>query len=426
MAKNTVRKRVEVNDIRDPYYCVWLQEMAEKGFLYKHRDLFTCVFEKALPQKRRYRVLERKWRKMSEEEKALYHDAGWTAVASYNGVTVFTTTNPDATELFSDEDSHMRLVKRHKISSALTIVFGFLFILYWIKTNTSGIYNKEMVYEQGRLIALEYALSPQAFIIPMIFWSLIMLIIWVSLVTYEFRFLKLYSGKEEFDYDIPYDDRRYIKIKNRTKRLECLVLVAILAYPLSFFLFEQTLNDGSKALAYDKNHPVLYREIDPSGWEEVLPLIESGGKQGTREVDYSAGKMRGGLVLKETYEEWLTATEKNSDKADDFDIEFDYNSEYITVRREENAAEYLGERVAIHLYENVGGDDTWVKALDAVRIDCDGVDYAGYYTYKETGDAIGKTNQILYLRKGAALQIIRYYGTANLKDKMDLFVKEFE
>jgi hypothetical protein len=50
MAKNTVRKRVEVNDIRDPYYCVWLQEMAEKGFLYKHRDLFTCVFEKALPQ----------------------------------------------------------------------------------------------------------------------------------------------------------------------------------------------------------------------------------------------------------------------------------------------------------------------------------------------------------------------------------------
>ncbi|MBP3815486.1 MAG: DUF2812 domain-containing protein [Firmicutes bacterium] len=409
MARNTVRKRVEINDIRDPYFCVWLQEMAEKGFLYKHRDLFTCVFEKASPQKRRYRVIERKWRKMSEEEKALYHDAGWAAVASYNGVTVFTTTDPDAPELFSDEDSHMRLVKRHKISSALTIVFGFLFILYWIKTNTSGIYNKEMVYEHGRLSALEYALSPQAFIVPMIIWSLIILIIWVSLVTYEFRFLKLYSGKEEFDYGIPYDDRRYIKTKNRTKRLECLVLVAILAYPLSFFLFAQTLNDGSKALAYDKNHPVLYREIDPSAWEEVVPLIESGGKQGTREVDYSAGKRRGGLVLKEISEEWLCVSERSEDKPDDFDVILDYDSEYIKVRKEDNAAEYLGERVAIHLYENVGGDDTWAKALDDVRIDCDGVDYAGYYTYKETGypQQDGRTNQILYLRKGAALQIIR-------------------
>ena len=131
-------------------------------------------------------------------------------------------------------------------------------------------------------------------------------------------------------------------------------------------------------------------------------------------------------MLKEISEEWLSVSERSEDKPDDFDVILDYDSEYIKVRKEDNAAEYLGERVAIHLYENVGGDDTWAKALDEVRIDCDGVDYAGYYTYKETGDAAGKTNQILYLRKGAALQIIRYYGTANLKDKMDLFVKEFE
>lgn len=428
MAKDTVKKRVEINDIRDPYFCVWLQEMAEKGFLYKRKDIFTCVFEKASPQKRRYRVLERKWRKMGEEEKALYHEAGWSAVASYNGVTVFTTADPDAPELFSDEDSHLRMLRNKKMESAIVIVLGILLILSRIRQTVGTgfrIYDKEFIYQMGRLNALEYAFNPVWITFSGVVFDIAILIMWIMLVINEIRFLKLYSGKESFEYDIPYTDIRYVKLKGRVRSNQLLIKVFLLLIlaPMIIGIIRLggSFNEGEKALTYNESHPVMMREFDSANWDKAKPLIQQSRDRG-EEIDYYAEKRRGGLILKETYEEQLnTYTDDGNGKE-----LISYWSKYIVVRDEYKAEEYLGENIAFHMNDAVGGDEKWKEALEKVRIECEDVDYAGYYTNLESFENGMAQNQILYLKKGADIQEIQYVGPIDLRDKIDLFVKEFE
>ncbi len=59
-----------------------------------------------------------------------------------------------------------------------------------------------------------------------------------------------------------------------------------------------------------------------------------------------------------------------------------YFSGYYVARSESIAEEYLGEEVAYDLYGKVE-KGAWSKALEEVRIECDAVDYAGYYTTED-------------------------------------------
>ena len=118
---DTVKKRIPVWE-RSPYLCVWLQEMAEQGLVLKHIGFFICEFEKCEPHKRRYRILDKSHFSMSDEEKGIYDDAGWKYVPDeQGGVTIFTTDDEDAPELFSDKES-FRKYKRNKWIGSIVLI----------------------------------------------------------------------------------------------------------------------------------------------------------------------------------------------------------------------------------------------------------------------------------------------------------------
>jgi hypothetical protein len=124
---DTVKKRIPVGT-RSPYLCVWLQEMAEQGLVLKRVGFFSCEFEKCEPQKRRYRILDKSYFSMTDEEKGIYEDAGWKYVPDErSGVTIFTTDDEDAPELFSDKES-FRKYKRNKWIGSIVLIIVWT---YW-------------------------------------------------------------------------------------------------------------------------------------------------------------------------------------------------------------------------------------------------------------------------------------------------------
>ena len=55
----TIKKLIPVIEVNSPYFCIWLQEMAEQGLIYKEKNFCTVEFEKSNPEKRRYRLLNK-------------------------------------------------------------------------------------------------------------------------------------------------------------------------------------------------------------------------------------------------------------------------------------------------------------------------------------------------------------------------------
>lgn len=132
---------------------------------------------------------------------------------------------------------------------------------------------------------------------------------------------------------------------------------------------------------------------------------------------------------------------------DDFELDLFYLSEYKVARNEKIAEEYMAEEIAYDLYGKVE-KDVLGKAVDAARINLDGVDYAAYVEtgkYEvptvivpgedeskndaEAGTELmefpnGGKQQNLYLRKGETIEIVHYFGPIDIRDKIDVFVKE--
>jgi hypothetical protein len=92
-------------------------------------------------------------------------------------------------------------------------------------------------------------------------------------------------------------------------------------------------------------------------------------------------------------------------------------------RSESIAEEYLGEEVAYDLYGKVE-KGAWSKALEEVQIECDAVDYAGYYTTEDADADNYKECQHLMLRKGKVIEIVSYQGPVDLRDKIKLYVDD--
>jgi hypothetical protein len=69
-------------------------------------------------------------------------------------------------------------------------------------------------------------------------------------------------------------------------------------------------------------------------------------------------------------------------------------------------------------------DGVWSKALEEVRIECDGVDYAGYYTTEDADAENYKECQHLLLRKGKVIEIVSYQGSVDIRDKIQIYVDD--
>ena len=158
-------------------------------------------------------------------------------------------------------------------------------------------------------------------------------------------------------------------------------------------------------------------------WDRALPLIEDSLNSNTLYcVDYTIGKDDPGFYIREGYRQQLNL-DRFTDEEGDIVTEGRYYAEYLILRNEENAEEYLGEEIAYDLYEKVE-DRSVEKALEKVQLDYSGLEYAGYYSEKNPMSADGFDSQHLYLRKGKVIYIVNYTGSIDLRDKLGIYADD--
>ena len=430
---DTVKKRIPVWE-RSPYLCVWLQEMAEQGLVLKHIGFFSCEFEKCAPQKRRYRILDKSYFSMNDEEKGIYEDAGWKYVPNeQSGVTIFTTDDEDAPELFSDKES-FRKYKRNKWIGSIVL------IIVWTYWAAKAIWNAYDLFQGGNYSATygrlhDFDGEPLYLLVVL---GLLLVIITGIFLYSVFREIQLirYNAKTELpQYDnIPYDDKRYLWEKKANKLWTAaivIVFVGLIAAWIGMKVNDYSLADGVEALKYNGEHPVMLREIDPDTWAEAVPMIENWNTEeyvDDYDIDYMTGKDTGGCFSEGWREQLYIGRIKGEAERENetfllISTLHSYFSGYYVARSELIAEEYLGEEVAYDLYGKVE-KDSWSKALEEVSIECDGVDYAGYYTTEDADAESYKECQHLMLRKGKVIEIVSYQGPVDLRDKIKLYVDD--
>ena len=430
---DTVKKRIPVWE-RSPYLCVWLQEMAEQGLVLKHIGFFICEFEKCEPHKRRFRILDKSHFSMSDEEKGIYDDAGWKYVPDErSGVTIFTTDDEDAPELFSDKES-FRKYKRNKWISSIVL------IIVWTYWAAKAIWNAYDLFQGGDYSATygrlhDFDGEPLYLLVVL---GLLLVIITGDFLYSIIREIQMirYNAKTELpQYDnIPYDDKRYLWEKKANKLWTAaivIVLVGLIAAWIGMKVNDYSLADGVEALKYNEEHPVMLREIDPDTWSEAVPMIENWNTEeyvDDYDIDYMTGKDTGGCFSEGYREQLYIGRITGEDEREDETILListlhSYFSGYYVARSESIAEEYLGEEAAYDLYGKVE-KDSWSKALEEVSIECDGVDYAGYYTTEDADAENYKECQHLLLRKGKVIEIVSYQGSVDLRDKIKLYVDD--
>ena len=430
---DTVKKRIPVWE-RSPYLCVWLQEMAEQGLVLKHIGFFICEFEKCEPQKRRYRILDKSYFSMNDEEKGIYDDAGWKYVPDErSGVTIFTTDDEDAPELFSDKES-FRKYKRNKWIGSIVL------IIVWTYWAAKAIWNAYDLFQGGDYSATygrlhDFDGEPLYLLVVL---GLLLVIITGIILYSVFREIQLirYNAKTELpQYDnIPYDDKRYLWEKKANKLWTAaivIVFVGLIAAWIGMKVNDYSLADGVEALKYNGEHPVMLREIDPDTWAEAVPMIENWNTEeyvDDYDIDYMTGKDTGGCFSEGWREQLYIGRIKGEAERENetfllISTLHSYFSGYYVARSESIAEEYLGEEVAYDLYGKVE-KDSWSKALEEVSIECDGVDYAGYYTTEDADAENYKECQHLLLRKGKVIEIVSYQGSVDLRDKIKLYVDD--
>ncbi len=442
-----VRKSIPVEK-RSPYFCVWLQEMAEQGLILKSVGFFRCEFEKCKSQKRRYRVLNKSYFSMSEEEKGIYEDAGWKYVpGEIEGAAIFTTEDEDAPELFSDRESYRKSVRNKWIGSIAMILLWTYWMVKVIK-NATELFGGEYASIYGRLH--NYDGEPLYLLAVIIVLTVIITAVFIYYVWNEILIIRFYTKIDMPDYHVSYDDKGYLwekKVYSLWAVATIILIAGLVMGWIGMKINDYSLADGVSALEWSGEHPVMLREVDPETWAEAKPLIEicnSGAYDDTLSIDYMSGKDTGACFSK-GYREQLSIDlitgegeaeikEFLSTGVDFEDIDkyvpplltstrYFYFSAYYTARSGSIASEYLGEEAAYDLYGKVD-KGAWSKALDEVRIECDGVDYAGYYTTQDPDAERYHECQHLLLRKGRIIQIISYQGPLDIRDKMDLFVNE--
>lgn len=419
-----VKRRPAIADARDPYCCVWLQEMAEKGLFYKGRSLFSARFEVGTPQKRRYRAVEKGFFGLKKDELELYESAGWNMVQSWGDATIFTTDDESAPEIYSDADSYIRSVKRKSILSVIVVIAGIYIVIQNIINSGSLIRDKGYADHFGRIHGL--ADSPLGFNVSILLFAVLMTVLWIYLISREVKIIRIYRGSLEKAYDISYDDPNYLKAKKMNWIPELAAIILLLSF-IPMLIGLGGVKFDEKALNYNGEHPVMLKEIYPELWNKYEPYVSRMGEEQKQiELSYMAGQDSADIIFKKNWTESVDVIKNGSPETDDYEVLMGYDAVYKIARSEKKAEEYLGEEIAYDKYAKVENDDIWIDALEDVRIDVPGVDYAGYYetTYGEQKKKLPMS--YLYLRKGPAIQIISSIGPIDIKDKIDIFVKEFE
>ena len=109
-----VRRVIPFESCDIPAIQSWLEDMAEKGLLFRECGMFFARFEKAEPRNMRYRLdfCDVVACDIPEEKKELYEQSGWNVVGDFkNDCVVICTDDPDAPEIYTDPELLIKPLK---------------------------------------------------------------------------------------------------------------------------------------------------------------------------------------------------------------------------------------------------------------------------------------------------------------------------
>ena len=369
----------------------WLTDMAKHGLILDNITLCFASFAQGEPKNRRYRILPKAFGSVSKEEKDFYSQQQWNFDFSFSGLNVFYTDNEDAEELFTDAASFKSYTKKY---AAFTILF-LLAIPYIYYRWVIGEFNDfqtfmpslHRIQENGLLLTILLA----SLVVLALFYVIRMVVGSILLMVKIKKNIKLSH------------DKPYKKAYKLYKLITVLTLVALIGVPIGMIVSHNYLGTTisfEETISYHGTHPVMLKEIDEKHASVIQQYLNK--HEMPENMDYSIDNYWDGLFKR------IVSEDARIDEGEQNGVT--YIATYYNARSEGIAERYLIEDIPYHIDEDVTMDD--------IKIKCDGIDYAGYYS--STRDSF----QYLFVLNGTQLETVVYQGEKNLKDYLELFVDD--
>lgn len=399
----------------------WINDMAAKGLLLKSVSTWKYYFDQTGNTTRRYRVLPENVNDITDEEKELYMIAGWRRACAFNDRTFIYTDDPDAEELFTDADSYRTYLKKSFRKMIMQMLLWLFILVMIIYNHTGGNWDDTLPGLTYKNMASEIATVLLIFVYAVI------------LISGIVRYIR--CKRDIMEKTDPADRSEYNGVMKGNTFADVLCLFVIAIVLIQMFFFDDTKLSESDAMSYSGKHPAMLRELSPDEWGFVKDAVENGGairKEGDNEIlveyDYELRKASN-FTVKEGYSEELYERSRSGVSSEVPSEEIavpGYTALYYDFRSEKKAEKMLNEQIEYEVTNTPeGGTDKTFEEL--VRIDVDGVDYAGFYDERDAdGEHWAFGTQYLYLRKGTKVVYVSYSGKQDLMNNIDLFVSQFE
>ena len=461
--KELVIKKASFNMFDMKYEEAWLNSLGTEGLmLQKITAAFPGKkyhFEQTDKTGIRYSIIPKTEKEVSDEESELFKSAGWSSVCE-KGYTYYCTDDPDADDIFTDEESY-REYHRKKFKNLVWgtafYVIGAISYMYFFGTRLVGSSGLENLG------------------CTTLYSDIATLVMYASMVIYSLSYAAyLAKSRKEYKTGIYSDLPKVLRVRKMEIAVWTVLLVLLISSLPVIFLSGKTEIDQNDALSYKGEHPALLRDLFSDEWEfvekrikdpdteEIFPA-ENGHGRVSAKLDYDyCMQETSNLILTKGYTESLyltgstispmdTKETEEPDKAtadymdwlsDNYDSNTpEYESYFYEFKSEEKAKnilqrdiEYNAESLEIEL----GGEDLLKinkpkgrstkgeDAMEAIKIDVPDVDYAGFIDERKL---ILETNeygfQRLYLRKGNKVVYVSYSGKHDLMEKIDMIAEQF-
>ncbi len=396
----------------------WINDLAQKGYLFTKKRLHTYYFEESDFRGRRYKIIPKKLVAFKEDELQIFEDNGWkfiyekkTPIGSDNWC-LFYTDDADAPDIFTDNESYRDYMKNLIFYFRILMILSVLCIV-GIPSDLSMTSLDVYLYGGLNGLAQNSMLGDLAYIC-VCFYFIILFIYW-GIGCYKCN--KRILGKD--DNNLPKDHGQKVVLKAiGNTAWSAFGIVLIIALILGGFGNSSEVR-GKAVMSYDDPSPVLFREFDPEAWDFAsnhfgfIPPDEENSAQ----YDYELNKSNN-LILNNGYEESLfcssivtTGESETYNYPEYTSLTFDFKSEKL-------AKKVLARQIYIDKDASYS-EKTTIDGIN--KLDVPGADLACYY---EQENGLGQTFQTICLRKGSRVVYVSYSGDKKLLDKLSLFADQ--
>jgi hypothetical protein len=368
----------------------YLCDMAKKGLVLERYGLCYAEFKESEPIQRRFRIVPKLQRMVTDEEIELYKESGWNYLGKKwgSGLNIFYTDNEDAPELFTDMGSFRSYAKGYALWSiaiiiiALYFIFESMFDSVIFYGSTGGIIHT--FTEAGMVASVTFALM-----------ILSVIVLCALVIISSIKIMKRILKKEEIRHNVPYIRKLKFKIRTVKFAIAMILIMSIVIYANGFIIWN--FGGANYEKEYNGINPVSMEVIDSENWQPVQKIIDT-DDFGNEYVDFFV------------------------DKKDNFMIEYtNVHAQVNDIYYFANYCEARSEKIAEQwLIEDINYDTDFKLQADDIAMDRplpEGIDYIGFYINEWD-------NQIVYVRAGKINERVEYSGKEDLREYVDVIIND--